>query len=364
MVAKYLIAGAISAALAGGAVWAGADSGALGTLHSADHPHDKDSNTKPETKTRTEVKSDSPRVTRREMDSDRSAPSDSRSTVDKMMRSKPKETKPGDTNSGDTKSEDAKTTRRYETTSEDIGPSYGSGHGEEAHDETAAKPSMMIESKPDETSDSKPRRAWLDDYLKSRDSDDAKPSDDSSRKTMDRITRDTSPTRTTIETIDSDIELEPGQGKATSRLRIREGDGKTTIILRKDDMATGDDIDALMKSLRSVDSGASGETYAILLDEAKKLEIDDMRDDAYINIIDFANANDDFERAEELVDRLSTPDLRDIARQRIGIAHAKAGHLEAAFALIDELEVSELADPIRLELIRAAAHVDKGRRHR
>ena len=186
---------------------------------------------------------------------------------------------------------------------------------------------------------------------------------------MDKDIRDTSPMRTTIETIERDIELKPGKAKATSRLRIEDGDGKMTIIVNKDDVIEDDGMVEFMRGLDArrfgmKDSKASDETYAILLSEAKKLEIDDMRDDAYINIIDFANANGDHARSEGLVEMLSTPDLRDIARQRIGVAHAKAGHLEKAFALVDELEVTELADPIRLELIRAAAHTDKGHHSR
>ena len=93
--------------------------------------------------------------------------------------------------------------------------------------------------------------------------------------------------------------------------------------------------------------------FETLLGQAARLEIEDARDDAYLNILDYALREDRISVADSLVEKLSTPPLRDTARQRIGIAHAKAGRVDAAFAVLEDVEIAELSDPIRLEIIRA-----------
>jgi hypothetical protein len=105
------------------------------------------------------------------------------------------------------------------------------------------------------------------------------------------------------------------------------------------------------------ESGANASVDAAvfdaLLEQAALVDIDDARDDAYLNILNFALSEGRYEVAADLVGKLSAPALRDTARQRIGISHAKAGRTNKAFAVLDDIEIQELADPIRLEIIRA-----------
>lgn len=93
--------------------------------------------------------------------------------------------------------------------------------------------------------------------------------------------------------------------------------------------------------------------YDMVLDEAKKLLVTDMRNQAFLEIVDHAIDQDDVMQAADIVDELSTPELRDTARARIGVGLAKRGDAEAAFTVLDELEIDELAAPIRLEIITA-----------
>ena len=93
--------------------------------------------------------------------------------------------------------------------------------------------------------------------------------------------------------------------------------------------------------------------YDTVLNEAKKLLVVDMRNQAVLEIIDYAVDNKDMAEAADLLEELSTPELRDTARARIGAGLARAGKVEAAFAVIEELEIDELAAPIRLEIITA-----------
>lgn len=93
--------------------------------------------------------------------------------------------------------------------------------------------------------------------------------------------------------------------------------------------------------------------YDLVLNEAKKLLVTDMRNQAVLEIVDYAIDNGDMADAADLVEELSTPELRDTARARIGTGLARNGKADAAFAVLNELEIDELAAPIRLEIITA-----------
>ncbi len=93
--------------------------------------------------------------------------------------------------------------------------------------------------------------------------------------------------------------------------------------------------------------------YDFILTEAKKLMVTDMRNQAVLEIVDYAIDNGDIVQAADLVDELSTPELRDTARARIGTGLARVGNPDAAFAVLEALEIDELAAPIRLEIITA-----------
>ena len=104
------------------------------------------------------------------------------------------------------------------------------------------------------------------------------------------------------------------------------------------------------------DMGTAGRAqidYDMVLDEAKKLLVTDLRNQAFLEIVDHAIDQGEVMRAADIVDELSTPELRDTARARIGVGLARRGDPEAAFAVVDELEIDELSAPIRLEIITA-----------
>ena len=97
----------------------------------------------------------------------------------------------------------------------------------------------------------------------------------------------------------------------------------------------------------------SDEGYATLIEQAELITIPDAQDDAIFGILMFALEQGRYDVAGSVVGSLSSPELRDTARQRIGISHAKAGRMSRAFAVLDDVEIEALADPIRLEIIRA-----------
>jgi hypothetical protein len=93
--------------------------------------------------------------------------------------------------------------------------------------------------------------------------------------------------------------------------------------------------------------------FDALMEQAALVGIVDARDDAYFNILNFALTEGRYDVADGLIENLSTPELRDTARQRIGISHAQAGRMDKAFAVMDGVEIDALSDPIRLEIIRS-----------
>lgn len=142
--------------------------------------------------------------------------------------------------------------------------------------------------------------------------------------------------------LDGEIDVE----KLKQQLGI-EGERNIEVRVIKKDMTENPSRFNLQKEIKpAVD-------YNLILAEAKKLMVTDMRNQAVLEIVDYAIDNGDIIQAADLVDELSTPELRDTARARIGTGLARDGKPDAAFAVLEALEIDELAAPIRLEIITA-----------
>lgn len=137
--------------------------------------------------------------------------------------------------------------------------------------------------------------------------------------------------------VDIDALLEELNGSSEERVEVR--------IIKK--------IDGKSSHHAMANHGEAEIDYDMILDEAKKLLVTDMRNQAFLEIIDHAIDQGDVMRAADIVEDLSTPELRDTARARIGVGLARSGDQRAAFAVLDELEIDELSAPIRLEIITA-----------
>ena len=108
------------------------------------------------------------------------------------------------------------------------------------------------------------------------------------------------------------------------------------------------------KSMTVLDTKTQRSTdYALILAEAKKLLVTDMRNQAFLEVIDHAVDEGSIAQAADIIEELSTPELRDTARARIGTGLARQGNTTAAFAVLEEIEIDELSAPIRLEIITA-----------
>ncbi len=90
-----------------------------------------------------------------------------------------------------------------------------------------------------------------------------------------------------------------------------------------------------------------------LMEQADKIATVEIKDQAYLDIVSASVDNKRFNFADEALQKIVQPELRDTARSRMAIALAVAGRAEEAFALIDAVEVDALRDVMRLQVIEA-----------
>ncbi len=115
--------------------------------------------------------------------------------------------------------------------------------------------------------------------------------------------------------------------------------------------------DRMPKKAHKQDSHCSPEqisaTIELINSQALKIEMPELRDRAYLDLVSYSLKHKDYESARAAIDGIDQIELRDTARNRMAIAYAKHGQAEAAFDLLEELEVEALSDVIRLQVIEA-----------
>lgn len=84
-----------------------------------------------------------------------------------------------------------------------------------------------------------------------------------------------------------------------------------------------------------------------------KLTDQDMRDQANLDIVNYAVRHGLMEEATSAMSEISQIELRETARSRIAVALAKSGKTKEAFALVDKVEIEGLRDVMRLQVIEA-----------
>jgi len=94
-------------------------------------------------------------------------------------------------------------------------------------------------------------------------------------------------------------------------------------------------------------------TIELITQQALKIELPELRDRAYLDLVSFALKHKDYDSARAAIDGIDQVELRDTARNRMAIAYARYGQAEAAFELLEELEVEALSDVIRLQVIES-----------
>lgn len=98
-----------------------------------------------------------------------------------------------------------------------------------------------------------------------------------------------------------------------------------------------------------------------VFEQAEIIMQPDLRDRAYLDLVDYATSKGMFGEAKKAAMKIQQIELRDTARSRIAMGLARFGKSDDAFALIEEVEIDELRDVMRVQVIEALLGAD-GRR--
>jgi len=93
--------------------------------------------------------------------------------------------------------------------------------------------------------------------------------------------------------------------------------------------------------------------------QADKMSSDDLKDQAYLDIVNYAVKHEFSEIADVAMTKIKQIELRDTARSQIAIALALQGRSQEAFDVIDQVEIDALRDVMRLQVIEALIVPDR-----
>lgn len=200
--------------------------------------------------------------------------------------------------------------------------------------------------------DAEPKTRWLDQYLKRKDTD---------AKDVD-VTDAPEDMASDVMSDDDKSERKGARDAAKGSYLVSE-DERPSVDIERTDRKRKAPVGVKDKSVKAVTAVApqSKADYAQVLAQADKLLVTDMRDAALLEVIDYAIDQGDMLEAADVLDGLSTPELRDTARARIGRGLARQGNGDAAFAALESIEIEELTAPIRLEIITELMATQKER---
>jgi len=182
---------------------------------------------------------------------------------------------------------------------------------------------------------------------------------------------------TTIETETIDM----GDGKMmkivkkTMTSESHDADGKKMrikVITNKDDMKAEDikmlkelsendkAIEAFLKpSVLFEDDTDISATVKIVMEQAEKIEMSELRDRAYLDLVSYGIDHGNYDVAAKALTKIEQVELRDTARNRMAVAYAKEGNVEDAFGILEDIEVDALRDVMRLQVIEAMIAPDE-----
>lgn len=140
------------------------------------------------------------------------------------------------------------------------------------------------------------------------------------------------------------------------------GDGKIMKIVKKTVKSESHDDDGKKMHIKirtkKDDSGKVGtkdisQTVKIVMEQAEKIELPELRDRAYLDLVSYGLEHEDYKVASKALKEIEQVELRDTARNRMAVAYAKANMAEDAFGILEDIEVEALKDVIRLQVIEA-----------
>jgi len=233
----------------------------------------------------------------------------------------------------------------------------------------------MAEAETSETGRKKARRKMLHEIMKKKRAGAIEEEADSEESKSEKkievkvIANEDGETTIETETIDMGDDKMMKIVKKTMTSESHDADGKKMrikVITNKDDMKAEDikmlkelsendkAIEAFLKpSVLFEDNTDISATVKIVMEQAEKIEMPELRDRAYLDLVSYGIDHGNYKVAAKALTKIEQVELRDTARNRMAVAYAKEGNAEDAFGILDDIEVEALRDVMRLQVIEA-----------
>jgi len=131
------------------------------------------------------------------------------------------------------------------------------------------------------------------------------------------------------------------RGMARAEKRKIQGEAKGNFIVEEG------------KPSSAIGTMESYDTVGIIMREAAQIESVDLRDRAYLSVVDYTLSHGYFGEAKAALEKIAQPELRETARSRIAVNYAGTGNPEAAFDLVEGVEITDFKDAMRIQIIEA-----------
>ena len=217
-----------------------------------------------------------------------------------------------------------------------------------ASGENVEPPKTEIQTKDSQkTEKEKSEKKWLDRYLNKKSGDEALEADSPDQEPVNVDDMDSEDVDGAVRDILRKDRENTAEEKAGENRDLEEAP-KLDPVPRLEMSSTENETDTVIKSETEIKA-----VYETALDETKDIKIVELRDRAYLSLIDYTIRKKDFERSKAVITEISQPELRDTARSNIAVGLARLGEREPAFAILEDVETDALSDVLRLQVIEA-----------
>ena len=228
--------------------------------------------------------------------------------------------------------------------------------GEHPHPERKKIPQNAPTKVEEKAAEPDAKKSWMDRYVnKSSGSDE--PAKDTKPLTQDMLKSEMKPDEMPA---DQEVRAKAQEMKAKARAERKKARAERKIIMAekarkeaKGEFVVTREKPSSEKPSSAIGPQASYDTIGIIMREAAQIESTDLRDRAYLSAVDYALSHKYFGKAKEALEQISQPELRETARSRIGVHYAGTGNPEAAFDLVDSVEMKDFKDAMRIQIIEA-----------
>lgn len=229
--------------------------------------------------------------------------------------------------------------------------------GEHPHPERK-KSSQSAPEKAGKSSDNPDtKKSWMDQYINKSSESENPATGTKSSPPRDGLESKMNPDATSV---DKEARAKAQEMKALARAERKKARAERKIMMAekaskeaKGKFIVKDEKSSSKKPSSAIGPQVSYDTLEIIMREAAQIESTDLRDRAYLSAVDFALSHKYFGKAKEALEEISQPELRETARSRIGVHYAGSGNPEAAFDLVDSVEISDFKDAMRIQIIEA-----------